>query len=109
MSELMRAPMHGWLLYPVVRALLELTMDENALGDLLGKSKDPSQTRDLAMELLRLWFMSLKPRGGSFAGAVKSNGTDPDPTGVSNLPNVIAELTPDAGEHSARHRSHGFQ
>ena len=26
------APMHGWLVYPVVRALLQLAADENALG-----------------------------------------------------------------------------
>ena len=98
MVELMTMPMHGWVMYPVVRGLLQLTMSEG--GSLVGNHKNGPLVRDLALELLRLWFASLKPTGGSFAGALKPNGTDPDPTGDPVIANVIKTLTPTiAGEN----------
>ena len=100
MVELMTMPTHGWVMYPVVRGLLQLTMSEG--GSLVGNHKNGPHIRDDALELLRLWFGSLKPTGGSFAGALKPNGTDPDPTGDADLANVIKALTPTtAGENGA--------
>ena len=105
MSELMKIPSQGWLLYPIVRSLLELAVDENSVpgGGSLAKQRDPGLVRDTAMNLLRLWFVSLKPRGGSFAGATKVNGavTVPDPAGEADLPAVITTLIPGIGEHGA--------
>ena len=94
MTELMTMPMHGWVLYPVIRGLLQLTMSEG--GSLVGNHKNGPHIRDDALELLRLWFASLKPTGGSFAGALKPNGTDPDPTGDADLANVITKEQRDA-------------
>lgn len=55
--------------------------------------------------LLRTWFMSLKPRGGSFAGAVKASG-DLDPTCIVSRENVIISLTPSVGELHPPERLH---
>lgn len=41
MSELMKDPMHGWVLYPILRALLKLTVAKG--GSLSGDYKNGSK------------------------------------------------------------------
>ena len=92
---LMRAPQHGWIIMPLMQALIERSVSPE--GQLSG-TKDCFATKDYAVALATRYFSSLRPRGGSWAGAVRGQNNEPDPTGESDMSAVITTLKTDLSE-----------
>ena len=66
-------------------------------GQLYG-AKDCFATKDYASVLAAKYFNSLRPRGGSWAGAVRGQNNEPDPTGESDMHAVITSMKTDMSE-----------
>lgn len=96
LTSLMRIPQHDWVIIPLIRTLIKRTSAPD--GALYG-NKYSTQIRDLALQIVNKYFASLKPRGGSFAGALKANG-ELDPSGNADL-QVVTTLMKVGLESSA--------
>ena len=94
---MMRSPQHGWVIIPFVQALLDRSIRPE--GQLYG-IKDGFATKDYATSLANLYFDSLRPRGGSWAGAVRGQNNEPDPTGESDMNAIVAIMKTDLSEKS---------
>ena len=70
---LMRAPQHGWLIMPLMQALIDRSIGPE--GQLFG-AKDCFATMDFAVQLANRYFAQMKPRGGSWAGAVRGQNNE---------------------------------
>jgi len=92
---LMRAPQHGWILVPFVQALIDRSIGPE--GQLFG-AKDCFATKDYAVALANRYFANLKPRGGSWAGAVRGQNNEPDPTGESDMSAIVTIMKADLSE-----------
>ena len=92
---LMRAPQHGWVIIPFIQALLDNSIKP---GGLMYALRDAFATRDFASKFARRFFDALKPRGGSFAGAVRGQNNEADPTGEANMDAIITEFKADLSD-----------
>lgn len=92
---LMRAPQHGWILIPFVQALLDRLIEPE--GQLFG-ARDCFAIKDFAVQLANRYFDQLKPRGGSWAGAVRGQNNEPDPTGEPDMNAIVTILKADLSE-----------